>query len=271
MSAMVRFHLGTALRGRASLAALAGFALASAVVAIVGLGSFRQLGLRAVSPTAASIVNLALLLPTAQAAVLGALTVTTGREGGLYAMLRGRGMGEASLVVSTWLAVTIAGALTLVAGFAAVALVIAGNVPLGDMPVFLALLAVMVAAAGSAAAVGILVGALVRARLQAALVALGVWFLLAVGLDLVVVGLGVILRAGEPALLAATLGNPLQAARVLSFLVIDAEGGVLGPLGTYLDVRLGRDPAIAVLAVALATWCAAPAFLAARALRRRDL
>lgn len=268
---MVRFQLGTALRGRASLAALVGFALASALIAILGLGSFRQLGLRAVGPTAAGMVNLALLLPTAQAAVLAALTVTTGREGGLYAMLRGRGMGENELAISAWLAVTAAAALTLIAGFAAVALVLAGNVPLGDMPVFLGLLAIMIAAAAGAAAVGVVVGAFVRARLQATLIALGAWFLLAIGLDLVVVGLGMFLRAGEPALLGATVGNPLQAARVLAFLVIDAEGGVLGPLGSYLNMRLGREAAMAVLGAALVAWTMGPLLLAGRAMRSRDL
>ena len=65
-----------------------------------------------------------------------------------------------------------------------------------------------------AAAAGVLVGTLVTNRLQASLVAVAAWFLLAIGLDLVVIGLGVFLSLGEPAILTAVLANPIESARV---------------------------------------------------------
>ena len=43
------------------------FALAAGLATLLGLGSYRQLGLGAVGPAAAALVNLAILLPTAQA------------------------------------------------------------------------------------------------------------------------------------------------------------------------------------------------------------
>ena len=42
--ALVTFQARSVIRGRWSLVAIAGFALAAAVVAFLGLGSFRQLG-----------------------------------------------------------------------------------------------------------------------------------------------------------------------------------------------------------------------------------
>lgn len=271
MIALAGFHFRTIARGRSSLVAVIGFAMATGIVALLGLDSFRQLGLGAVSPAAVAVLNVALLLPTALGALIGALTVTAGRETGLLAMIRARGLSIAGLIGAAWLAVTGVAWLALVAGFGLAALVVAGNVPLGDMPAFVGLLIVTMAAAATASAVGVLVGTAVRTRLQAALVALAAWFVLAVGLDLVVVGLGVFLRAGEPALLAAVLANPLQAARVLALLLLDASGSVLGPVGAYLLMRFDHLGAVALLAVDLAAWIGAPLGGAILLLRHRDL
>jgi ABC-type transport system involved in multi-copper enzyme maturation permease subunit len=270
-AALALFQARAVLRGRWSIVGVVAFGLAAGMVAFLGLGSFRQLGLGAVGPAAISLVNLALLLPTAQALLLGALALSGERESGFLAALRARGHGTLSVIVTTWLAVTLSAWLSLVAGFAVVALVVAGNVPMGDLPVFLVLLGLCGTCATVAAAVGVLVGAAVASRLQAALVAVAAWFLLAVGLDLIVVGLGVFLRFGEPAILVAILANPIEAARVGALLLLDATGSALGPLGLYLLDRLGREGAVAGLWAALALWGVGALALARFALGRRDL
>lgn len=271
MTAVALFQVRVIVRGRWSLVALAGFALATGVVTLLGLGSFRELGLGAVGPAAVALLNLALLLPTAQAVLLGSLTAATDRETGFFGMLRARGLGPAALVVTAWAAVAASSWLTLLVGFAVAALVLAGNVPLEDMAAFGGLVGVSLAVSAAAAAVGVFIGILVRTRLQAALVAVVAWFVLAVGLDLLVVGLGVFLRAGEPALLGAILVNPLQAARVLALLLLDAGGSVLGPLGLYLLERFGYPGSLGMLAGAILAWVVAPVAVASYFLARRDL
>jgi Cu-processing system permease protein len=268
--AMVGFQARAVLRGRWSMVAVVAFAAAAGVVAFLGLGSFRQLGLGAVGPAAVSLLNLALLLPTAQAVMLGALVLSGERESGLLAALRARGMGAPAAVIATWVGVTLSTWLSLVAGFGVVALVVAGNVPAGDMPVFMGLLAVCGVCSAAAAAIGGLVGAAVHDRLQAALVAVGAWFVLAIALDLVVVGLGVFLTLGEPAILAALLVNPIEIGRVAALLMLDASGGALGPVGIYLREGMGDAGALGLLAAALATWVAVPLAVASWVLGRRD-
>lgn len=270
-AALVTFQVRSVLRGRWSVIAVLSFALASAVVALLGLGSFRQLGLGAVGPAAVSFLNLALLLPTAQALLLGALALSGERESGFMAALRARGLGPVSVVVATWLAVTLSAWLSLIAGFAVVAVIVAGNVPAADMPTFLSILAVCAACAGVAAAVGVLVGSVVTNRLQASLVGIAAWFLLALGLDLVVIGLGVFLSLGEPAILAAVLANPIESARVSGLLLLDASGSALGTMGVYLDDNLGRTGSLGVLALSLLAWTLVPLIAAGWVLGRRDL
>lgn len=270
-ASLVTFQARAVVRGRWSLVAILGFALAAAVVALLGLGSFRQLGLGAVGPAAVSLLNLALLLPTAQALLLGALALSGERESGFLAALRARGLGDRALIGATWLAVTLSAWLSLLAGFGVVALIVAGSVPVEDLPVFLAVMLVCACCAAVAAAVGVLVGALVTNRLQASLVAVGAWFLLALGLDLLAIGLGVFLSLGEPAILLAVLANPIESARVAALLLLDASGSALGTMGLYLDQTLGHVASLALLLGALLAWLVLPLALAAMVLRRRDL
>lgn len=267
---LARFQARVLLRGRATLVSLVLFVAVTTVATIVGLGSFRQVGLGSVGPAAAALVNLALLLPTAQAILVGALTMTGDRESGFRAMLTARGVGSAAVASATWLAVTAVVWLSILAGFAAAAVVLAGNVPTADLLVFLGLLAVTLLAAAAAAAVGILVGSLAGTRVQAALGGVAAWFVLAIAFDLAVVGLGAFLRFGEAAILLAVVADPLTAARAGALLLLDADGGVLGPLGQYLLARLGPDGSIALLGAAVAAWTAVPLALATVVLRRRD-
>jgi Cu-processing system permease protein len=270
-AALITFQARSVIRGRWSIVAIAGFAIAAAMVALLGLGSFRQLGFGAVGPAAVSLLNLALLLPTAQALLLGALALSGERESGFMAALRARGMSSRAAIFATWLAVTLSAWLSLIAGFGVVALIVAGNVPTADLPVFFAIMLICGASAAVAAAIGVLVGAAVTNRLQASLVATATWFLLALGLDLVAIGLGVFLSLGEPAILLAVIANPIESARVTALLLLDASGGALGTMGIYLSETIGRAGSMFLLLAALALWTLLPLGLASLILGRRDL
>jgi Cu-processing system permease protein len=271
MAGLLTFHFAVIVRGRSALAGTIAFAVAAVVVSLLGLTSFRQLGVGAVGPAAVSLVNLALLLPTALAVLLAAHAVAGERESGFLAAVIARGARRGGIILSVWLAVTAATWFGLLTGFGVVALILAGNVPVDDLPSFGGVVLMTMLVATSAAAVGVLVGTAVGSRLQATVVGLAVWFMLAFGLDLLVIGLGVFLRAGEPALVLAVLANPFEAGRVAALLMIDARGAVLGPLGTFLLSRLEFAGTIAVLAGSIAAWTALPLFAARLLLRSRDL
>lgn len=270
MTALVVFRTGALVRGRSTIAAVAVFAVATGLVTVVGLGSFRQVGLGSVGPAAAALVNLALLLPTAQGFLVGALTMTGDRESGFGAMLRARGVRTRTLVVAAWLAVTLSTWLSIAAGFGVAAVIVAGNVPIDDLIAFGAILGISLAAAAAASAVGVLIGAFAGTRLQAVLAGLAAWFMLAIGFDLIVIGLTAFLRFGEAAVVAAILADPLTSARVAALLVLDAQAGVLGPTGAYLVGRLGSEGAFLALVATIVAWTVIPLVLAARGVARAD-
>jgi Cu-processing system permease protein len=271
MQGLLAFQVATIARGQWALVGTVVFAAAAVVVTILGLDSFRQVGLGAVGPAAVSLVNLALLLPTAQAVLLGAQAITAERETGFLATIAARGAGRGTIVLCVWLAVTAATWLALLTGFGGAALILAGNVPIDDLPAFLGVVLTTMLVAAAAAAIGVLIGSAVANRLRATLVALAAWFMLAVGLDVLVVGLGVFLRAGEAGLLLAIAANPFEAGRIAALLTIDARGAVLGPVGSFLLSRFELAGTLALLGGALAAWTVLPLLAARQLLRWRDL
>ena len=147
--ALATFQMRSVVRGRGAIAWVVAFAATAGIASILGLDSFRQIGLGAVGPAAVALLNLALLLPTVQAMLLGALAASGEIEGGMTAVLRARGVSSLRLVLCTWLAVVVAAWTSLVAGFGVAALVVAGNVPSEDLVTFGGLLGVTAAAAAA--------------------------------------------------------------------------------------------------------------------------
>lgn len=268
--ALTVFEARVILRGRGALVGMIGYATASVVVTLLGLTSFRQLGFGSVGPAAVALLNLSLLLPTAQGMVVGAMTLAGEREGAFLTMLRAQGVAPLALVVAAWLSVALSAALSLLLGFGLSSVVLASAVPISDLIGFAGLLAVALGAAAAAAALGTLIGALAETRLQAGLAAVAAWFVVAIGLDLLLLGLGVFARIGEVALIGAVLANPLETGRILALLAIDGSGASLGPAGGFVVTRLGAAPAMALLSAALVAWIVVPLLLAGRLLASRD-
>ncbi len=271
LGALAAFEARVILRGRGTLVGMAAYGLASLMVTLLGLTSFAQLGLGAVGPAAVALLNLALLLPTVQAMTVGAMTLAGEREGSFLTMLRAQGSSAWSLVTASWLGVALSAGLSTLVGFGVAGVLLATTVPLADLLAFFVLLVVALLVAAAAAAIGTLIGAVADNRLQAGLAAVAVWFVVAIGLDLLLLGLGAFARIGELALIGAVLVNPLETGRVLALLALDPEGGALGPAGTFVLTRLGLLPAVGVLIATLLAWVAVPLALAARILARRDL
>jgi ABC-type transport system involved in multi-copper enzyme maturation permease subunit len=269
--ALARFEARVILRGRGAMAGIVGFGIAALAVTVLGLGSFQQLGFGAVGPAAVALLNLALLLPTAQAIVVGAMATAGERGGGFLTMLRARRASPLALVGAIWMAVSLSAAIALLGGFGLAAMILAVNVPLADLLAFSGLLGVALVVAAVAASLGVLIGVVTESRLQAALAAIGGWFVLAIGLDLLLVGLGVFVRLGEPALIGAIMLNPMEAARVLALLLLDPSGSALGPAGTWAVTSLGAPVAVLFLVAALLAWLLLPLLAAARILGRQEL
>ena len=140
-----------------------------------------------------------------------------------------------------------------------------------DVPALVTLAGVTLGVAAASVAIGVAVSAFASNRVQALACAVGIWVVLALGVDVALASIASSAHIGPEGLLAAILLNPIEAGRVLGLLGTSFEGTALGPLGGYLISRFGTVGTVSLLIGDLVVWTAAPLAFARWALLRRDL
>ncbi|MCC6319689.1 MAG: ABC transporter permease subunit [Gemmatimonadaceae bacterium] len=139
------------------------------------------------------------------------------------------------------------------------------------VPLLVLMLVAGVALTAVFAAIAVLIGGLVEDRLRGLAAALGVWILLTVAYDAVVLWIAVAWRdaALEGPLLALTFLNPVDLARVLLVSRLDVAA-LLGYTGAVFTRAFGGATGVTLAVAGLAMWALVPGLLALRAFRRRD-
>ena len=271
LGAMAVWELRSAVRSRWVVGTAIVFALTSLGVTLLGLGSLRSLGLSGVGPASAGLVNLGVLLPPLMGLLLGAGSLAGARERGLLAMMAAQPVSRATLVIGMFLGLAAALWVTVALGFGLSALVLAGVAKVSDLAPLGALVATTLAVGTAGVALGIGISSVSSGRTQAVALAVAAWFVLSLGMDLALAGLGPAVTLGAQGLLLAVVLNPLEAGRILALLAADPSGAALGPFGSYLIERFGSPGAALVLTSALAAWTVVPLLVARRWLRRRPI
>jgi Cu-processing system permease protein len=133
------------------------------------------------------------------------------------------------------------------------------------------MLAAGVALTGVFGALAVLIGGLVDDRLKGLGAALGVWLLMTLVYDGLVLAVTVAWSAYplEGPLLALTLANPVDLARVLLVLRFDVAA-LMGYSGAVFQQVLGGPLGTATALAGLVVWMVVPGLLALRAFRRKD-
>lgn len=268
--ALASFELRLALRGRAPLVGALVFGVAAAVVALVGVTTFRRLGLGAVTPAAMGLLELSVTLPALVAMVVGAAAFHGDGDAAFRAMLRAAGARPAALVLGKMWGIAATAAVTVLAGYGVAALALAGTLTVRDLAPFTFLLIVTLLVTVACGAIGVLISALARERAGALLGAIGIWALFAIGIDLVVIGLAPALRCDGLVLALAAVADPIEAARIAGLLALGADAHVLGGVGAYVSGTLGAGTAVLALLTALGLWTVLPLVAARAAITRRD-
>lgn len=120
-------------------------------------------------------------------------------------------------------------------------------------------------------AIAILVAGLVTDRLRGLAIALAVWLVATVLYDGLVMWITVAFRdrALEAPLLALTVANPVDLARVLLLLQLDTAA-LMGATGAVFQRAFSGTVGMTIALLALSLWAVVPGFLALRAFRHRD-
>jgi len=268
-----RQELTLAIRSRWTQTFAAAFAALSLAVAVSGYVLSGGSGVQDFARTAASLVQIVLLLVPLTALLLGVLTLASDRGNAelLFSQPVSRGTILMGRVLGLFEALVSAQAL----GFGAAGLVIysqAGNEGLSGFLVVVAASVVLTGVCLGLAAL-IAAGNIGRRRSRALAVALVVWLVLVVIVDLAALGAASLLRSGAASrlLITTAIVNPVGAVRTAALLAI--EGTAAFGSASLALLRFAGGPVRAGLLLfgSLALWLVVPLVLASRRLTRADI
>ena len=242
-------------------------ALAMSWVSVVGvLGS----GFAGLGRTAASLINLVVLIVPLMGLTLGSAAIAADRESGLLLYTYSQPVSLGEIVTAKFWGLASALLAALLAGFGGAALVIAGPVAGGEAGAFAGFLVLSMLVALAAASVGLCISSLCNSASTAAGVALFVWLLLVLVGDLGLMGTSLVLDMSVPVLLGLALVNPLQVFKLAAVVTIRGGSEVLGPAGLYATRTLG-DGLLPLLVTVLLAWIVVPLLATLVVLRRRGV
>jgi Cu-processing system permease protein len=230
-------------------------------------------GIQDFARTAASLMQLVLLLVPLTSLVMGVLALTPDR--GAAEILFSQPLPRSAVLLGTLLGLFEALVTAQLLGFGAAGLVIFLRAGEGGVLGFLMVAAgsVVLTAVFLSLAAAIASGRFGRRRIRALATALVLWVALALLFDVVVLAAASLLRSGHASrlLIVSTLANPIDAVRTASLLAIEGTAAFGSASAALFRFTNGPSGAAALLALSLAVWIAAPLAYAGRRLSRVDI
>lgn len=267
-----RYELLLAIRSRwlqTFAAVFAGLALAVAGAGYILSGGY---GVQDFSRTAASLVQVVLLLVPLAALVFGGLALTPDRGGA--ELLYSQPVPRAAILIGRMLGVWLALSAAELIGFGMAGVLMQAQAGLDGLWRYAALVMTAVTITGVFLAIATLLASVNSGRRTRVLAsALVVWFVTVVLFDVAALGIASLLRSGSASrvLISATLINPVDAARTGALLAIEGTAAFGAASLALLRFTGGMGMAATAIGLSLGAWFVAPLWLAARALSRADI
>jgi Cu-processing system permease protein len=239
--------------------AFVALALAFSYLALAGAG---LTGFAGFGRTAASLINLVLLIVPLMALTIGAQSLAGEEERNTLAYLLAQPISRADIFVGKYmgLALSLLASLTLGFGIAGVVMALNGT-GAADPTAYVKLVALAFLLSLTMLSIGFLVSALTRRAGVAVGIGLFLWLAFVFFGDLGMMGTSMALRVPIANLFWLSLTNPLQVFKMAAILNIQATLDILGPAGIYATQRYGQALLSLFLGVLL-VWIVLPAGVA---------
>jgi Cu-processing system permease protein len=266
-------ELVLAFRSRWTQTFAIAFAVLALTVAVSGYVLSGGSGVQDFSRTAASLVQLVILLVPLTALLLGVLTLASDR--GNAELLFSQPVSRAAILLGRVLGLYQALISAQAIGFGAAGLVIYSRAGEDGVVGFLVVVAAAVVLTGVCLGLAALIAAgnIGRRRSRALAVALVVWLVLVVLADLAALGAASLLRSGPASrlLISAAIVNPVGAVRTAALLLIEGTAAFGSASLALLRFSGGPFRAGLLLAGSLVLWLVVPFWAASRRLSRADI
>jgi Cu-processing system permease protein len=255
-------ELRDALRNRWFLLYTVAFVLLSLAFSYLALAGAGMVGFAGFGRTAASLINLVLLIIPLMALTVGAQSLAGEAERGTLAYLLAQPITRAELFVGKYLGLMLSLLASLTLGFGIAGLLLAFNGGSATDPmVYIRLVLWAFLLSLTMVSLGFLLSVLTNRAQVAVGLGLFLWLIFVFFGDLGLMGTAITLRVPIDTLFWLSLINPLQLFKMAAILDLNATLDVLGPAGIYAVGRYGGGLSL-IFAGMLGLWVIGPALLA---------
>lgn len=263
-------ELRDAFRNRWFLLYAALFAVLTSVLSLVSMGGTGLAGMAGFGRTAASLVNVILLIVPLMALTVGAGLIAGERDRGTLEYLLSHPISRLELLLGKYIGSAVALLTALALGFGVSLIVVALRGRVRNVESFAWLVTATSLLALGMLSVGTLISVVCRRSSMAVGVAILVWFALVFLTDLGLMGSTMLFHLQVQDLFRISLLNPMQVFKMAVLGGVHASLDVLGPAGLYATKTYGAR-LMPLFAVAAVLWVVLP-LAAAHALftRRSD-
>lgn len=233
------------------------FALLSVSLSLLGLAGLGSLGISGFGRTAASLINLVLLIVPLMGLLLGAMSIAGEREQGTLITLLAQPVTAGEVFIGKYLGSALALIATVLVGFGASALVIAHYAGSQEIGEYLRLVLFTILLGLSYLSLGFLASVFSRRQAAAVGSALFLWFCFIFLSDLGLMGTAIVLRLSPTELFWLVLVNPAQSFKLAVIGALQKSFESFGAAGLYASDAFGPWLAV-ILAAVLYAWILVP-------------
>ncbi len=247
------YELRSSLRNRWFLLyalAFAGLAVALSALSLTGAG---LMGFAGFGRTAASLINLVLLIVPLMGLTIGAQSLASERESGTLAYLLAQPVNRVEVLCGKFVGLGTALLVALLLGFGLSAAIIGWQGGMVEVQQYGALVGFSLLLALVTLSLGIFLSAWSRSSALAVGLALFTWLGLVFVGDLALMGTAIAMKIKIQTLFALALINPLQVFKIAAVNHLRASLEILGPAGIYATRTYG-DALTALLVGVLLLW-----------------
>lgn len=254
---LARKEVRDALRNRWFLLYAICFATLSLGLSSVAMAGTGRFGMAGFGRTAASLINLVLLIVPLMGLTLGAAAISGERERGTLETLLSQPISRSEVLLGKFLGMSAALCGALAAGFGTTAAVLLSRGASSNLAQFAGIFGLSLLLGLSMLSLGFLISAVARRTTLALGAAIFAWLTLVFLGDLGLMGGAMTLRLTASELLGCALANPLQVFKMFAVSSMHRSLDLLGPAGLYASQTFGAAlPAL--LSAVLAAWIVLP-------------
>ena len=244
------------------------FAVLSLALSALGLSSLGTIGITGFGRTAASLLNLVLLLVPLMGLLIGAVSVSAEREQGTLVTILAQPVTPSEVLLGKFLGASMALVAAIVLGFGLSGLIIARGSGVSQLGVYLSLVGLTLLFGIVHVGMGVCLSVMTRRSATAIGLAVFVWLFVAFLSDLGVMGTSIALTLTPAQLLWVSLSNPAQIFKLAAIHALHGNLELLGSSGLYAVSVLGQW-LLPVLVLLLALWMFLPLAVAFQLFHRR--